>query len=323
MGFYGSSHSFGSSTTLTAGSAQDRLNLGYEAAAHLRPQFKKSEFETIVTRAKEYIRAGDIYQANLSQDFTFDYTGDDVELYARLRQTNPAPFAGFLRFGGRSLLSSSPELLLQSSGGRCLTRPIAGTRPRGRDEREDRALSRELLLSPKERAEHLMLLDLERNDLGRVAKFGTVRVEEQMVLEHYAKVIHIVSQVVAEMREDRDAFHLIEALFPGGTITGCPKIRSMEIIHELESKAREVYTGSLGFLSFSGTAVFNILIRTITLKEGTGSLRLGAGIVADSQSSREYEETLHKGRALFEALGLRDSSFSKCIRSAKNCPLKT
>jgi anthranilate/para-aminobenzoate synthase component I len=170
---------------------------------------------------------------------------------------------------------------------------------------KERKFSRALLLSPKERAEHLMLLDLERNDLGRVCRYGSVKVEEQMVLEKYSHVIHIVSQVGGKMLPGRDAFDLVRALFPGGTITGCPKIRSMEIIHELEKRARDFYTGSLGFFGFSGEAVFNIIIRTIILKGACGSLRVGAGVVADSDPGREYWETIQKGKAMFEALGIK------------------
>jgi anthranilate/para-aminobenzoate synthase component I len=209
-----------------------------------------------------------------------------------------------LRLGDKTLLSSSPELLLHKEGERCFTRPIAGTRPRGRSKKENLRHSKALLLSPKERAEHLMLLDLERNDLGRVCSYETVQVEEHRVLEHYSHVIHIVSQVAGRLRRGKDVFDLIRALFPGGTITGCPKIRSMEIIHELEKKPREFYTGSLGLLEFSGNAALNIIIRTIVLRGDQGSLRVGAGIVADSDPSREYEETIQKGKALFEALGI-------------------
>jgi para-aminobenzoate synthetase component 1 len=270
----------------------------------LTAQFTPPAFYQIVEQAKEYIRAGDIYQANLSQDFSFRFRGDAFSLYKKLRDINPSPFSSFIRLGERTLLSSSPELLLRKNGTTCLTRPIAGTRPRGKSEKEERGYSRALLLSPKEKAEHLMLLDLERNDLGRVSEFGTVNVEEQMVLERYSHVIHIVSQVAGKMRLGLDAFDLIRALFPGGTITGCPKIRSMEIIHELENKPRELYTGSLGFLGFSGEAVFNIIIRTIVLEGRRGSLRVGAGIVADSDPRREYRETIQKGRALFKALGI-------------------
>ncbi len=270
----------------------------------LTPQFSKKKFESIVERAKEYIASGDIYQANLSQDFSFRFKGDPILLYEKLRRLNPSPFSSFMRLHDAVVISSSPELLVRKKGDSCFTRPIAGTRPRGNTLKKTKKLSRNLLLSPKERAEHLMLLDLERNDLGRVCRYGSVKVEEQMVLEQYSHVIHIVSQVIGKMRAGEDVFGLIRALFPGGTITGCPKIRSMEIIHELESKPREFYTGSLGFLSFSGEAVFNIIIRTIVLKGNRGSLRVGAGIVADSNPSREYWETIQKGKAMFSALGV-------------------
>ena len=272
--------------------------------SNLRAQFTRKGFEAIVDKAKGYIRAGDIYQANLSQEFSFNFSGEPAAVYEKLRKLNPSPFSSFIRLGKKVILSSSPELLMRKTGSRCLTRPIAGTRPRGQSEKQKISNSKALLLSPKERAEHLMLLDLERNDLGRVCKFGTVGVKEKMILEHYSHVIHIVSQVEGEMLPEKDAFDLIRALFPGGTITGCPKIRSMEIIHELEKKPREFYTGSLGFLGFGGEAVLNIIIRTIVLDGAKGSLRVGAGIVADSNPSREYWETIQKGKVLFKALGI-------------------
>jgi len=259
----------------------------------------------MVKRAKEYIRAGDIYQANLSQNFSFNFNGDPVAVYERLRTVNPSPFSSFVRFGKTTLLSSSPELLLGKEGELCSTRPIAGTRPRGSSLKHDKKLSRSLLISPKERAEHMMLVDLERNDLGRVCRFGTVKVNEHMVLERYSHVTHIVSHVVGEMAADKDSFDLIQALFPGGTITGCPKIRSMEIIHELEKKPRDYYTGSLGFLDVSGETVMNIIIRTICLEGTRGSIRVGAGIVVDSNPGREYLETIHKAQAMFEALNIK------------------
>ena len=269
-----------------------------------KTQFRQKEFKAMVKRAKEYIRAGDIYQANLSQNFSFNFNGDPVAAYERLRTVNPSPFSSFVKFGKTTLISSSPELLLRKEGELCSTRPIAGTRPRGGSLKQDKKLSRSLLLSPKERAEHMMLVDLERNDLGRVCRFGTVKVDEHMVLERYSHVTHIVSHVVGEMAADKDAFDLIRALFPGGTITGCPKIRSMEIIHELEKKPRDYYTGSLGFLDVSGETVMNIIIRTICLEGTRGSIRVGAGIVADSNPGREYLETIHKAQAMFEALGI-------------------
>ena len=269
---------------------------------HFRPEISQGEFEKMVRKAKSYIEAGDIYQANLSQRFSFQFKGSPLKLYDRLRQTNPAPYAAFLRFDDLVLASSSPELLVEKEGKVCTTSPIAGTRPRGRKRDETERLSRELLASDKERAEHLMLVDLERNDLGRVSEWRSVRVKDFMRVEKYARVIHIVSEIASRIRPAKDAWDLIGAMFPGGTITGCPKIRSMEIIDELEPVRRGIYTGSIGYIGFDGNLKLNIAIRTLVLLKNHGYLQVGAGIVADSDPAREYEETLHKGEALAEAL---------------------
>jgi anthranilate/para-aminobenzoate synthase component I len=269
---------------------------------HFRPDISKRKFKQMVSRAKRYIEAGDIYQANLSQRFSFEFIGDPAKLYESLREINPSPFSSFLRIGELAILSVSPERLIKRSGELCQTRPIAGTRPRGRNAREDRRFLRELVMSPKERAEHIMLVDLERNDLGRVCEPHSVRVSELMTLEKYTHVTHIVSNVVGRLRKDCDQFDLLRAMFPGGTITGCPKIRSMEIIEELEPFKRNFYTGSIGCLDYSGDMDFNIIIRSIVLYRGKGYLQVGAGIVYDSKPEQEYWETLHKGKALFDAL---------------------
>jgi aminodeoxychorismate synthase component I len=263
-----------------------------------------------VQRCKEYIAAGDIYQANLSHRFTIGLEargdGRGVEigqgLYGRLRQVNPSPFSALLEFDDVCLVSSSPERLVRLQGRHAEARPIAGTRPRGRDLSEDRRLAEELLTNAKERAEHLMLVDLERNDLGRVCRYGTVRVDEFMVIERYSHVSHIVSNVMGELSDDADGFDLVRAMFPGGTITGVPKIRCMEIIEELEPVRRGPYTGSLGYLSWSGDSDLNIIIRTLVLTRERGYLQVGAGIVADSDPAREYDETLYKAQALMTAL---------------------
>ena len=267
-----------------------------------RPEISQSVFEEMVRKAKAYIRAGDIYQANLSQRFTFEFQGSPLKLYGRLRETNPAPYAAFFHWDDLVIAGSSPELLVAKQGRRCVTCPIAGTRPRGQGTEETRRLARELLASEKERAEHLMLVDLERNDLGRVSEWRSVRVKDFMRLEKYARVIHIVSEIESRIRPAKDAWDLIQAMFPGGTITGCPKIRSMEIIDELEPVERGVYTGSLGYVGFDGNLKLNIAIRTLVLLKNQGYLQVGAGIVADSDPTREYEETLAKGEALAEAL---------------------
>lgn len=271
---------------------------------HLTAGTDSESFYAMVQKAKRYIAQGDIYQANISQCFRFGYEGDAFELYRRLQRINPSPFAAFADFGAWVIVSSSPERLVRLRGDICETRPIAGTRPRGSNDRERERLRADLLLNEKERAEHLMLVDLERNDLGRVSEAGSVCVNEWMTVETYSHVQHIVSNVAGLLRPDRDRFDLFKAMFPGGTITGCPKIRCMEIIHELEREDRGFYTGSLGFFDFNGDMDINILIRTLILNEGKGSFRVGAGIVADSREDYEFQETLHKAGALFEALGV-------------------
>jgi len=261
---------------------------------------KRPDFENAVRKAKRYIAQGDIYQANLSQRFHFDYSGSALALYGALRKINPSPFSVFFKSGSLEIVSSSPERLVSKRGELCEAKPIAGTRPRGRG--RERALRRELLTNEKERAEHLMLVDLERNDLGRVCRWPTVRVNEFMRVEKYSHVMHLVSRVTGRLRAGRDVWDLIQAMFPGGTITGCPKIRCMEIIDELEPETRGIYTGSIGYVDFNGDADLNIVIRTLVLKNQKGFYQTGAGIVHDSVPRREYEETLHKGQALLEAL---------------------
>jgi para-aminobenzoate synthetase component 1 len=276
----------------------------------LRPDLPRGAYLDRVTECQEYIAAGDIYQANLSHRFSLTFGQTDTggwngrasALYARLRRVNPAPFAALLDFGEIGLVSSSPERLVRLCGRRAETRPIAGTRPRGGGLSEDRRLAEDLLMNPKERAEHLMLVDLARNDLGRVCRYGTVRTEEFMVVERYSHVSHLVSNVAGELRDGLDGFDLLRAVFPGGTITGVPKIRCMQIIDSLEPVRRGPYTGSLGYLSWSGDLDLNIVIRTLALKGGRGFVQVGAGIVADSDPAREYEETLYKAEALIEAL---------------------
>jgi anthranilate synthase component 1 len=255
-----------------------------------------------VLRAKEYVRAGDIYQANLSRPWRIELAQppDPATLYDRLRAANPAPFAAFVQWRGVSILSSSPERLVRISDGLVETRPIAGTRPRSLEPGGDEAEMQELAAHPKERAEHVMLIDLERNDLGRVCEAGSVRVDEFMTIESYAHVHHIVSNVSGRLRADVTPIGAIRAVFPGGTITGCPKVRCMEIIAELEGEGRGAYTGSLGFLGRDGTMDLNILIRTMTLDGRRVSLRAGGGIVADSIPERELEETRAKARGLLK-----------------------
>ena len=258
-----------------------------------------------VERVHEYIREGDVFQVNLSRQW--DIAGElpkDEALYARLRETNPAPFAGLADLGDLRVISSSPERLVRVSGGHVETRPIAGTRPRGRDDQDDRRLAEILMAHPKERAEHIMLIDLERNDLGRVCQAGTVRVDELMVLESYRHVHHIVSNVSGELRPDTSPGEVIRAVFPGGTITGCPKVRCMEIIAELECAARGAYTGSMGYLNRNGDMDLNILIRTLEARVGSLHLRAGAGIVSDSIPVRELAEARAKAKGLLAAVGV-------------------
>jgi len=256
-----------------------------------------------VRRAKEYISAGDIYQANLSRPWRLRLrAGSDPGLvYPALRRSNPAPFAACVQFGGAMILSSSPERLLRVEGRTISTRPIAGTRRRTGDPDQDRRDTAELIAHPKERAEHIMLLDLERNDVGRVCEAGSVTVDEYMVTETYAHVHHIVSNVRGTLRADATAVDALRALFPGGTITGCPKVRCMQIIAELEGEGRGAYTGSLGWLGTDGDADFNILIRTLTLRGDRIDLRAGGGIVADSIPERELEETRAKALGMLRA----------------------
>jgi len=271
----------------------------------LRPNMTQAEFEAMVRTCKEYIASGDIYQANLSQRFSATIgNADTLRLYRLLRSVNPSPFAAYLDFGDMQLVSSSPERLIRLSDGVADTRPIAGTRRRGGDLSETRALSAELLTNEKERAEHIMLLDLERNDLGKVCAYGSVAVDEMMVVEDYSHVIHIVSNVRGRLAAGRDAFDLARAVFPGGTITGVPKVRCMEIIDELEPVARGPYTGSIGYFSNAGDMDMNIIIRTFVVKDGTAHIQVGAGIVADSDPAAEYFETLQKAEALKKALAL-------------------
>lgn len=263
--------------------------------------YTPEDYASMVLRVKEYIAAGDIIQANVSQRLAVPTRADAFALYEHLRAVNPSPFAFYFDFGSFQLASCSPERLLEVRGRRVQTRPIAGTRPRGADAHSDEALRADLLLSEKERAEHIMLVDLERNDLGRVCEYGTVRVSELMVVEAYSHVFHIVSNVVGRLRNERDALDAVAAAFPGGTITGCPKVRCMEIIDEVERTRRGPYTGSAGYLAYDGDMDLNIIIRTFVIKNGVAYAQVGGGVVADSDPESEFEETLHKARALLRA----------------------
>jgi anthranilate synthase component 1 len=268
----------------------------------LKSNFRKQEFLNAVKKAKKYIREGDIIQVVLSQRFEKDVRVPDAEIYRWLRFINPSPYMYYLHCDDHALIGSSPEVFVRCEDGRAELRPIAGTRKRGKNLEEDLKLEQELLRDEKERAEHIMLVDLGRNDLGRVCKYGSVRVEELMVIEKYSHVMHIVSDVVGELRKDKDIFDLIRATFPAGTVSGAPKVRAMEIIEELENTKRGPYAGCVGYFSYSGNLDSCITIRTVIKKQDKAYIQAGAGIVADSVPEREYQETVNKARALSRAI---------------------
>src|SRR5690606_17224649 len=255
----------------------------------------------MVERAKEYIAAGDIFQVVLSQRFAAPFNLPPFALYRALRRVNPSPFLYYLDFGGFSLIGSSPEILVRLRDNRVTIRPLAGTRRRGATPAEDRALAAELLADPKERAEHLMLLDLGRNDVGRVARIGTVEVTDQFTLEYYSQVMHIVSNVAGETESGHDAIDALVAGFPAGTVSGAPKVRAMQIIDELEKEKRGIYAGCVGYFSADGNMDTCIVLRTAIVKDGMMYVQAGAGVVADSVPIREHEECVNKARALFRA----------------------
>jgi anthranilate synthase component 1 len=299
-----------------AAALDTELDADLEATARERPGFdgplalaveeeEPGRFLSGVEVVLEAIARGDVYQANLSRGWCARLPAGigAGDLYRRLRAANPAPFAGSARLPGFTVLSSSPERLLRIEGGTASTRPIAGTRPRGGTRERDASLRAELELNEKERAEHVMLVDLERNDLGRICRGGTVRVDEFMTIESYATVHHIVSNVSGQLRDGVTPGAAIAAVFPGGTITGCPKVRCMELLAQLEQAPRDAYTGSMGYLGRDGTLDLNILIRTLTLRGDVVGFRTGAGIVADSHPGAELAETRAKARGLLRALG--------------------
>src|SRR5713226_5430 len=270
--------------------------------ARVRSNLTKERFEQAVTTAKEYIVAGDIFQVVLSQRFEAGLSAHPFEVYRALRVVNPSPYMFFLKIGEQSIIGASPEMLVRATGRRIEYRPIAGTRPRGSTETEDLLLGEEMRADEKEVAEHVMLVDLGRNDLGRVADYGSVEVTELMIVERYSHVMHLVSAIKARLRSGMDRFDALAACFPAGTVSGAPKIRAMEIIDELEPTRRGVYAGSIMYLDYSGNLDSCIAIRTMVIKKGTAYWQAGAGIVADSVPRREYEETLNKARALLAAL---------------------
>ncbi len=270
----------------------------------LNSNFTRDEYIRAVERARQYIIDGDIFEVNLSQRFDAKICVRPQDLYLRLRSINPAPFASYLGFDDVQVVGASPERFLRKMGKKVETRPIKGTRRRGKTPEEDARLASELLSSSKDRAENMMIVDLERNDLGRVSRYGTVRVGELAVLETYPTVFHLTSTVEGELTEGKDCIDLLMATFPGGSITGAPKVRSMEIIEELEPTRRSVYTGSAGYIGFNGNMDLNIVIRTFLVKGGTAYFQTGGAVVYDSDPADEYQETLDKAKALFAALEL-------------------
>jgi anthranilate synthase component 1 len=275
---------------------------GHFSLQDLKSNFEKEAFEAAVQRARDYITAGDAIQVVLSQRFSGDISGEDFVLYRNLRSVNPSPYMFYLNFEKVKLIGASPEILVRLTGGKIELRPIAGTRPRGENPQEDMRMEEELMADPKERAEHIMLVDLGRNDAGKVAAAGSVTVPRLMEVERYSHVMHIVSRVEAMLEQGKDSFDVFMASFPAGTVSGAPKIRAMEIISELEPTPRGPYAGAVGYFGFNGNMDFCITIRTITVFNGRLSVQVGAGIVYDSVPEREYDETLRKAAAMFKAI---------------------
>jgi anthranilate synthase component 1 len=280
----------------------DASNNGQILLTDLRPDCEKAAFEDAVRKAKEHIVAGDIIQVVLSQRFTGEVAGEDFALYRNLRSVNPSPYMFYLNFGEIKLIGASPEILVRLTDGKIELRPIAGTRPRGTTPDEDQALEEDLMQDPKERAEHVMLVDLGRNDVGKVAAAGSVTVPRLMEIERYSHVMHIVSRIEGILKQDRDCFDLFMSAFPAGTVSGAPKIRAMEIISELETSPRGPYAGAVGYFGFNGNMDFCITIRTMAIILNKLSIQVGAGIVADSSPENEYAETLEKAGAMFKAI---------------------
>jgi anthranilate synthase component 1 len=276
-------------------------------APTIRSNMERETYEAGVRAIKERIAAGDIYQAVLSQRFEADVTADPFTVYRALRHVNPSPYMYFIRMGGQAIVGSSPEMLVRVEARRVETHPIAGTRPRGQNDEDDLRLAEELKRNEKERAEHVMLVDLGRNDLGRVCEFGSVKVPQYMSLERYSHVMHLVSTVDGRLAADRDHLDALVACFPAGTVSGAPKIRAMQIILELEPTRRDLYAGAVGYIDFAGNLDFCIAIRTITIRNGRARVQAGAGIVADSNPAAEYEETRDKARALLTALAMAEA----------------
>jgi anthranilate synthase component 1 len=276
---------------------------GQPLPVHPASNTTEEEFQGMVRKAHEFIHAGDIFQVVLSQRFETVYTGDPLTLYRCLRFVNPSPYLFCLKFGGEfALVGSSPEVHVRAMNGKVEVRPIAGTRRRGNTPEQDDANAKELLADPKERAEHLMLVDLARNDVGRIANFGSVRVTDFMTIERYSHVMHIVSNVVGQLHPDKNAYDVMRATFPAGTVSGSPKVRAMQIIRELEKSKRGTYAGAVGYFGFDGNSDSCIALRTIALKDGKAYVQAGAGIVADSTPEGEYQETVNKAMGMMRAI---------------------
>ena len=272
--------------------------------------FSQSGYEAAVLKAKEYITNGDIMQVVLSQRMSIPYSASPLDLYRALRCLNPSPYMYYLNLADFYIVGSSPEILVRLEDNTVTVRPIAGTRPRGSNKEHDRQLAEELLADPKEIAEHLMLIDLGRNDTGRVAKIGSVKLTDKMVIERYSHVMHIVSNVIGELQDNKNAFDVLSATFPAGTVSGAPKIRAMEIINELEPVKRGIYSGAIGYIAWSGNLDTAIAIRTAVIKEQTLHIQAGAGIVYDSIPRNEWEETMNKGRAIFRAVSMAEAGLT-------------
>ncbi|MFH1856545.1 MAG: anthranilate synthase component I [Candidatus Omnitrophota bacterium] len=280
-----------------------------ETALDIKSNFSFDEFCDAVKKAKRYIREGDIFQVVLSQRFEIDFDVEQFDIYRALRSINPSPYMFFMDFGEFSLIGASPEIMVRCEDGKVEVRPIAGTRPRGKNEKEDKKFAESLMRSRKERAEHLMLVDLGRNDIGRVSDYGSVKVPEFMIIEKYSHVMHIVSDCVGKLKKGKDSFDVLRAALPAGTVSGSPKIRAMEIIDELENTRRGPYAGCVGYFSFSGNFDSCITIRTIVTKNKQAFIQAGAGIVADSNPAKEYQETQNKAKALVKAIELAKKGF--------------
>ncbi len=283
------------------------IDTGGDVTMAYKSNFTKQGFEDSVRKCVEYIRAGDIFQVVISQRLATPLTVDPFEVYRTLRVVNPSPFMFFLRTPHCTLVGSSPEIMVRVVDGKVTVRPLAGTRRRGQTDEEDRALAEELLADPKERAEHVMLVDLGRNDVGRVAQYGSVEISDVMVIERYSHVMHITSNVTGQLTDDRDAFDALAACLPAGTVSGAPKVRAMEVIDEIEPHRRGPYAGAVGYIDFAGNMDTCIALRTIVVQDGTAYVQAGAGIVADSVPEREYEETLNKARGLLKAIEIAQS----------------